>query len=92
MVEKSGYPAVKIEKTIFMKRQGDDFIIHGLFVDDVMQVPTCDSLKHWQEFIDKYTKDFDIIGGCLMVILPSYQVESRRPLRGVCGPGRPRPG
>jgi hypothetical protein len=32
------------EKTIFMKRQGSDFIIHGLFVDDMMYVPTCDKL------------------------------------------------
>ena len=47
-----------------MKRDGDDVIIHGLFVDDMMHVPTCDRL--WKEFLDKYTKDFDITGGDLM--------------------------
>ncbi len=30
----SAGPEVDSEKTIFMKRQGSDFIIHGLFVDD----------------------------------------------------------
>ena len=39
------YPAVNSEKTIFMKCQGDDFIIHSLFVDDMMHIPTCDALK-----------------------------------------------
>ncbi len=44
-MEKNGYPAVNSEKTIFIKRQGDDFIIHGLFVDDMTHIPTCDALK-----------------------------------------------
>ena len=47
-----------------MKRQGGDFIIHCLFVDDMMHVPTCDAFK--QEFMAKYTKDFQITGGCPM--------------------------
>jgi len=34
-MEANGYPAVNSEKTIFMKRVKDDFIIHGLFVDDI---------------------------------------------------------
>jgi hypothetical protein len=44
-MEQNGYPAVNSEKTIFMKRQGSDFIMHGLFVDDMMLVPTCDKLR-----------------------------------------------
>jgi hypothetical protein len=28
-MEKNGYRAMKSEKTIFMKRDGDEFIIHG---------------------------------------------------------------
>jgi hypothetical protein len=28
------------EKTTFMKRQGDDFIINYLIVDDMMHIPT----------------------------------------------------
>ncbi len=43
-MEQNGYPAVNSEKTIFMKRQGSDFIMHSLFVDDMMHVPTCDKL------------------------------------------------
>ena len=31
-MEKNGYPTVNSEKTIFMKREGNDFILHGLFV------------------------------------------------------------
>jgi hypothetical protein len=55
-----------------MKRQGDDFIIHCLFVDDVMHIPTCGALK--QEFMEKYTKDFNITGGSLEIYL-GMQVE-----------------
>lgn len=39
-MEDNGYPAVNSERTIFMKRAKDDFIIHGLFVDDIKLVPT----------------------------------------------------
>ena len=37
-MDKNGYPAVNSEQTIFMKRVGEhcDFIIHCLFVDDMM--------------------------------------------------------
>ncbi len=56
-----------------MKRQGNDFIIHGLFVDDMMHVPTSDALKH--EFMEKYTRDFDITGGGLMETFLGMQVE-----------------
>ena len=73
---KNGYPAVNNEKTIFMKHQGDDFIIHGLFVDDMMHVPTCDALK--QEFMENYTKDFQITGGCLMETFLGMQVEQSK--------------
>ena len=44
-MEQHGYPAVNSEKTIFMKRQDFYFIIHGLFVDDMMHVPTCVKLR-----------------------------------------------
>ena len=50
----------------FMKTQGKDLIIHGLFVDDVMHIPACSKLN--EEFIRKslYSKNFDITGGGLM--------------------------
>ena len=75
-MEKNGYPAVNSEKTIFMKRDGSDFIIHGLFVDDMMHVPTCERLK--KEFMDKYSKDFDITGGGLMETFLGMQVEQSK--------------
>jgi hypothetical protein len=37
-----------------MKCQGDNLIIHSLFVDDIMHMPTCDALK--KEFMDRYTR------------------------------------
>jgi hypothetical protein len=48
-MEANGYQAVNSEKTISMKRVDNDFIIHGLFVDDMMHIPTNDSLR--EEFI-----------------------------------------
>ncbi len=57
-MEQNGYPAVNSEKTIFMKRQGSNFIMHGLFVDYMMHVPTCDKLR--DEFLALYQKDVEI--------------------------------
>jgi hypothetical protein len=48
-MEELGYLAVNSEKTIFMKRTGDAWIIHGLYVDDMIHASTSDALK--QEFI-----------------------------------------
>ena len=72
-MEQNGYPAVNSEKTIFMKRQGSDFIMHGLFVDDMMHVPTCDKLR--DEFLTLYQKDFEITGGGLMETFLGMEVE-----------------
>ena len=58
-MERNGYSAVNSEKTIFMKRKGDEYIIHGLFVDDMMHIYSCDAMK--DEFLALYKKDFDII-------------------------------
>jgi hypothetical protein len=43
-----------------MKHEGADFIIHRLFVDDMMHVPTCYKLR--DEFLELYKKDFEITG------------------------------
>jgi hypothetical protein len=41
------------EKTIFMKSKGDEYIIHGLFVDDmIMHIYSCDAMKN--EFLAIY--------------------------------------
>jgi hypothetical protein len=61
------------EKTIFMKQEGADFIIHRLFVDDMMHVPTCDKLR--DEFLELYKKDFEITGGGLMETFLDMEVE-----------------
>jgi hypothetical protein len=41
----NGYLAVDSEKTIFKKTTGSDYIIHGLFVDDMMHISSCDEHK-----------------------------------------------
>ena len=57
-MEERGYLAVNSEKTIFMKHAGEDWIIHGLYVDEMIHASTSDVLK--QEFIREYSRDFDI--------------------------------
>ncbi len=37
-VEQNGYQAVNSEKTIFMKRQGSDFIMHGLYIKKTLRL------------------------------------------------------
>ncbi len=66
-MEQHGYSVVNSEKTTFMNREGEDFIIHWLFVDDFMHVPTCD--KHSDEFLKLCKKNFEITGGGLMKTL-----------------------
>ena len=72
-MEQNEYPAVNSEKTVFMKRQDSDFSIHGLFVDDMMHVPTCDKLH--DEFLQLYQKDFETTGGGLMETFLGMEVE-----------------
>ena len=57
-MEQNGYSAVDSEKTIFMKCKGDEYIIHGLSVDDMMHIYSCSARK--DEFLALYKKDFDI--------------------------------
>jgi hypothetical protein len=47
--------------------------MHGLFVDDMMHVPTCDKLH--DEFLALYQKDFEITGGGLMETFLGMEVE-----------------
>jgi hypothetical protein len=69
----NGYLAVYSEKTIFKKTTGSDYIIHGLFVDDMMHISSCDELK--KEFMDEFSKDFEITGGGLMKTFLGMEVE-----------------
>ena len=57
-MEDRGYLAVNSEKTIFMKRAREDWIIHGPYVDDMIHASTSDVLK--QEFIRESSRDFYI--------------------------------
>ena len=50
------YLAVNCEKTIFMKREGKEFIMYGIFVHDMKHVPTAN------EFLKKCSRDFEITG------------------------------
>ena len=72
-ISQHGDSAVNSEKTIFMKRKGDEYIIHGLFVDDMMHIYSCDAMK--DEFHALYKKDFDITGGTKMEIFLGMVVE-----------------
>jgi hypothetical protein len=58
------YEPANSEQTIFVKKDGKDFIIHGLFVDDMQHASTSEKL--WQEFLTLYSRDFEITGGDLM--------------------------
>jgi len=75
-MEDNGYPAVNSEKTIFMKRVDDDFIIHGLFVDDIKSVPTKKYLL--DEFLAKYSREFEITGGKPMDRFLGLSVEQSK--------------
>jgi hypothetical protein len=72
-MERNRYPVVNSEKAIFLKRSGSEYIIHGLLVDDMMHIYSCDARK--DEFMKLYSKDFDITGGNLMRTVLGMQVE-----------------
>ena len=69
---KQGYPPVNSEETIFMKWVGEDFIIHGLFVDDMQHTSTSQDLM--DEFMEAYSRDFEITGGEEMSTFLGLQV------------------
>jgi hypothetical protein len=73
-MEANGYlAAVNSQKTIFMKREGKHFIIHGLFVDDTMHICTNNKLKN--KFMEKYSQDFNLTRGGLMRTFLGLEIE-----------------
>ncbi len=60
-MESHDYMAVNNEKTMFMKWKGSDFIVHGLFVDDMANAST--SQIRIKKFMKEYSKDFEYTGG-----------------------------
>jgi hypothetical protein len=79
-IEENRYPVVNSKTTISMKKAGDNFIIHVLFVNDIKRALTKKALVLFvndmktaltkkalvDEFHEKYSKDFEITRGCLM--------------------------
>ena len=59
-MEEHEYHAVNNEKTMFMKWQGTDWIMHCVFVDDIMHKST--SMKMLKGFLKLYAKDFSFYG------------------------------
>ncbi len=57
-----------------MKSKGDQYIIYGLFVEDMMHIYSCDAIAMKDEFLALYKKDFDITGGSKMqnISTPGY--------------------
>ena len=56
-----------------MKLKGAEYIIHGLFVDDMMHIYSCDAMK--DEFLALYKKDFEITGGIKMETFLGMVIE-----------------
>ena len=79
-MESHGYLAVNSEKTMFMKRKGKEWIVHGLFVDDMAHASTCPKLK--KRFIHEYKKDVDITEEGIMSTFLGMEVEqSKDPIK-----------
>ena len=57
-----------------MKLEGKDFIIHGLFVDDMQHTSTSQALM--DEFMHAYSRDFEITGGEIMTTFLGLQVDN----------------
>jgi len=69
---KQGY-SPHTDETIFMKWDGNDFIIHSLFVDDMQHTSTSQALM--DEFMEAYARDFEITGGDVMSSFLGLQVD-----------------
>ncbi len=73
-MEHNEHSAVNSEKTIFMKRKGDEYIIHGLFVDDMRHMYSCYG-KRTNSWPCTTEKDFDITRSSKMEIFLGMAVE-----------------
>jgi hypothetical protein len=57
-MDEHGYLAVNCENTIFMKHEGGEWIMHGLFVDGTIHASTSNDLP--DKFIHEYKAEFDM--------------------------------
>ena len=65
------YRTVNGERVIFKKTRGSEYIIHGLFVNDMVHI----SYKLKKEFVHKYSKDLEITKGGLKKTLLGMEFE-----------------
>jgi hypothetical protein len=75
-MEDHGHLAINSEKTIFMKREGEEWIMHGLFVDDMIHAATNDNLR--DQFIREYKADFDITLEDVMTSFLGMEIEHNK--------------
>jgi hypothetical protein len=77
-MESQGCSAVDSEMIIFMKRQGSDFIFHGLFVDNMMHVCKVSSsdVLHWIHGNVHCRLIFKIIGCSLTETFMGMEVQN----------------
>jgi hypothetical protein len=75
-MEEHGYIAVNSEKTIFMKHEGEEWIMHWLFVDDMIHVST--SYNLCDKFIREYQADVDITLGDVMSSFLGMEIEHNK--------------
>jgi hypothetical protein len=75
-MEDHGYLAVKSEKTMVMKLGGKDWIMHGLFVDNMIHASTSDALLN--QFISEYQADFDIMLEDVMSFFLGMEIEHNK--------------
>jgi hypothetical protein len=74
-MEEHEYHAVNSEKTMFMKWDGPDYIMHGLFVDDMIHTSTSQSML--DDFFKLYAKSFKYTGGDMMKTFLGMEVEQK---------------
>jgi hypothetical protein len=74
-MEEHKHLPVNNEKTMIMKWDGNDFIIHGIFVDDFATIPTSETRKLKLKFEELYAADFDFTGGKIMDSFLGLEVE-----------------
>ena len=76
--EEHGYAAVNSEKTIFMKHVEEEWIMHCLYVDDMIHAATSNKLHN--QFISEYREDFymEDVKSC-NVIAPGNKIEHNKP-------------
>ncbi len=72
-MENHGYVAVNSEKTIFMKQKNGEWIMHGIFVDNMIHASTSEELK--RKFIKEYKSDFEITCEDIMTSFLGMEVE-----------------